>query len=614
MNILFPHDQIRPVQDDLIKEIQNSIKLKKHMLAHAPTGLGKTAAVLAAVLPYALENNLTVFFLTPRHTQHKIVVDTLRLIKKKHNIDIKVTDFIGKKWMCLQPGANSLTSHEFHEYCREVVEKETCHFYNNMKVKTKKEIALHQINKDNPLHVEQLMEISEKQKLCPFEVSCITAKQSHVIIADYYHILSPSIREAMFKKINKDLSKSIVIFDEAQNLPNRSRDLLTATLSTFVLEQAIKEAKAYGKPQYVEKILEIKNILETFAQEIPIQETEAIIDKHSFISEIENYEEIMANFEFLADEIREVKKRSFIGSISHFMDAWLGLDYGFTRILKKGFSKRGNPFISLSYRCLDPSIVTTKLIDEVYSIICMSGTLTPTSIYKDILGFPDSTIQKEFLSPFPKENKLSLIVPETSTKFTLRSEEMYKRISTLIAEFSNTIPGNIAIFFPSYKLRDLTNKYFITQCKKTTFLEEPNLTKQEKEELLEKFKSYKDVGAVLLGVSSASFAEGIDLPGDYLKAVIVVGLPLAKPDLETKSLINFYDQKFNRGWDYGYIYPSIIKAIQASGRCIRSETDKGIVIFLDERYSWGNYLKCFPQDMNIQISKLPLQKIKEFID
>jgi len=615
MEILFPHDKVRPIQDELIKEVQDSIKLKKHLIVHAPTGLGKTAAILSATLPYAIKNNLTVFFLTPRHTQHKIVVDTLKLIKKKLNQDIKVTDFIGKKWMCLQPGVNTLTSQEFHEYCREVsIEKETCQFYNNMKEKTRKELALNKIQTNNPLHVEELMSISEEQKLCPFEVSCITAKQSQIIIADYYHILSPSIRDAMFKKIHKELPKSIIIFDEAQNLPNRARDLLTSTLSTYVLEQAVKEAKAFGNKNYVEKILEIKNILEIFAREIPIQETETLIDKHKFFSEIENYEETVANFEFLADEIREVKKKSFLGSISHFMDAWLGPDYGFTRILKKGFSKRGNPFISLSYRCLDPSVVTKKLIDESYSIICMSGTLTPTSIYKDILGFNDTTILKELGSPFPKENKLSLIVPETSTKFTVRNEEMYQRISTMIAEFSNTIPGNIAIFFPSYKLRDATNNYFMKQCKKTTFLEEPNLTKKDREELLEKFKSYKDPGAVLLAVASASFAEGIDLPGDYLKAVIVVGLPLAKPNLETKSLIDFYDLKFNKGWDYGYIYPSIIKAIQASGRCIRSETDKGIVIFLDERYSWQNYLKCFPPDMNIKITKLPLERIKEFIN
>ena len=615
MQILFPHDQIRPIQDELIGEIQETIRLKKHLLVHAPTGLGKTAAVLSATLPYALKNNLTVFFLTPKHTQHKIIIDTLKLIKKKHNQDIKATDFIGKKWMCLQPGVNMLTSQEFHEYCREVsVEKETCLFYNNMKEKIRKELALNRISEKNPLHVEELMQISEEQKLCPFEVSCITAKQSQVVIADYYHILSPSIRDAMFKKINKDLSKSIIIFDEVQNLPNRARDLLTSVLSTYILEQAIKEAKAFGRREYAEKILEIKNVLEVFAREIPIQQTETLIDKHEFFSEIDNYEETIANFEFLADEIREVKKKSFIGSIAHFLDSWLGPDYGFTRILKKGFTKRGNPFISLSYRCLDPSIVMKQLIDESYSIICMSGTLTPTSVYKDLLGFNNSTVLKEFTSPFPKENKLSLIVPETSTKFTVRNEGMYKRISSMIAEFSNTIPGNIAIFFPSYKVRDAINTHFIIECKKTTFLEEPNLTKKEKEELLEKFKSYKDSGAVLLGIASASFAEGIDLPGDYLKAVIVVGLPLAKPDLETKSLIGFYDLKFNKGWDYGYIYPSIIKAIQASGRCIRSETDKGIVIFLDERYSWQSYLKCFPPDMDIKITKLPLTRIKEFIN
>ena len=138
------------------------------------------------------------------------------------------------------------------------------------------------------------------------------------------------------------------------------------------------------------------------------------------------------------------------------------------------------------------------------------------------------------------------------------------------------------------------------------------LTKEERDEVIEKFKSYKDKGGVLLGVSGGSFSEGIDLIGDYLKGVIIVGLPLARPDVETKELIKYYDEKFSKGWDYGYILPGMTKAIQASGRCIRSETDKGVIIFLDERYVWDMYNKCFPRDWDIKVSKLPVERIKRF--
>ena len=139
------------------------------------------------------------------------------------------------------------------------------------------------------------------------------------------------------------------------------------------------------------------------------------------------------------------------------------------------------------------------------------------------------------------------------------------------------------------------------------------MNKQERDDLIEKFKSYKDKGAVLLAVSNGSFGEGIDLIGDYLKAVFVVGIPLSKQDLEVQELIDYYEKRFKKGWDYGYIYPAIVTAIQNAGRCIRSETDKGVVVFLDKRYAWPMYNKYFPKDWEIKISNDYVKDINEFM-
>jgi DNA excision repair protein ERCC-2 len=208
---------------------------------------------------------------------------------------------------------------------------------------------------------------------------------------------------------------------------------------------------------------------------------------------------------------------------------------------------------------------------------------------KDVLGVTGD--EKSYPSPFPSENKLSLVVPSVSTKYKFRSPEMYKKIALICVEVINSVPGNCALFFPSYELRDLVYKEF-SGCMKKVFLERSNLTKEEKAQLLEDFKSNKDSGAALLAVAAANFSEGIDLPGDFLKCVVVVGLPLARPDLLTKQLIRYYEEKFGRGWDYGYIFPAINKVLQAAGRCIRSEDDKGAILFLDVRFTWPNYIKC----------------------
>ena len=116
---------------------------------------------------------------------------------------------------------------------------------------------------------------------------------------------------------------------------------------------------------------------------------------------------------------------------------------------------------------------------------------------------------------------------------------------------------------------------------------------------------------MLLGVTGANFAEGVDLPGDLLNGVVVVGLPLARPDLKTKETIKYYEEKFGRGWDYGYIFPAMSKCIQSAGRCIRSETDKGTVIYLDERFAWQNYYSCLPSE-GLRVVKDYKKLLKEF--
>jgi len=268
--------------------------------------------------------------------------------------------------------------------------------------------------------------------------------------------------------------------------------------------------------------------------------------------------------------------------------------------------------VSLNYRCLDPSLSSTVIFEHCYSAILMSGTLTPTSMYNDLLGFPAKrTIQKEFGSPFPKKNKLTMIIPQTTTKFSERDENQFKEIAKICGDITNNINGNCALFFPSYMLLDYVNRYFAEISNKKIIREIPNLSKEGKYDILEEFKNSSKKGAVLLGVASGSFGEGVDFPDNLLKCVVVVGIPLQKPDLETNELIRYYDNKFGHGWDYGYLFPAILKSLQNAGRCIRSETDKGVIVFLDQRYAWPNYKRCFP-DSDIIITKDYIEKIKEF--
>jgi len=613
---LFPYDKIRGTQDVLVDAIYDAVRNNKHLIAHAPTGLGKTAASIAATLSNAIRTDKTIFFLTPMHTQHKIAIETIREIKKKHDVKLVAVDIIGKKHMCLQSGVHALGTKDFAEYCKVLREDNKCNFFNNLKqgeqLSFNAKAAISELKETGPAMTEEMIDISEKYEVCPYEVGIIMGKEAKVIITDYYYMFHPKIRDSFLTKIGKELSDAVIIVDEAHNLPNRIKDLASEKISNIILKRAIFEAEKFKRDDLIKYLNALMKILESYSEKS--EQNEVYFRKETFVDDVNDimsYEALADAFEDAAVDIREEQKTSYIGSVAMFLYAWLGTDEGFTRIFSR-MPGHNEELLFLSYKCLDPGIISAPVISESASTIIMSGTLTPTHMYGEILGFDRANTKELTLkSPFPEENRLNIIVPQTSTKYESRSEEQYKHIAEIVSKSVNVIPGNSAVFFPSYKLRDDVYK-FMNDCEKTVFVEKQGLSKQEKEEMLENFKGYKNTGAVLLGVTSGSFGEGIDLPGDFLKGVIVVGLPLRKPDLESNALIKYYDQKFRRGWEYGYIFPAFNRTLQSAGRCIRSETDRGVIIFLDERYAWPRYKECFPESWNMKITVLYESLIRDF--
>ena len=613
--VLFPHDEVRAIQEDLIRAINKAVTTQQNLIAHAPTGLGKTAAALGPSIKEALKKDLTVFFMTSRHTQHKLAMDTINLIRNKYRLNFTAVDIIGKKWLCLQPNIDKLYPREFADYCKNMKEDDLCEFYN--KTKEKGEVSkqalevVSELKKVNKTDTENIIEKSRENKLCPYEIALLIAKDARVIVGDYNYLFNPHIRENFLKRTSKELNKIIMILDEGHNMPERVKDLASHKISTNTIRRAWDEAKRFKKDEILEILEALEKKLWGLAEEV---EQEADVEKDKLIEEISemtDYDAMITEMSALADKVREEQKQSSLGTIAAFLEAWTGDDKGFTRILSRSTGLKGEAIVTIQYRCLDPSLITKDVIRAAYATIIMSGTLNPTSMYKEILGF-DTAEEASYKSPFPEDNKLNIIIPKTSTKYETRSEDQYMEIAEIIARSTNKIPGNTAVFFPSYDLRDNINKHFTKLTNRPLFIEKQKLTKKEKMEFLESFKSYKNVGAVLMGVIGGNFGEGIDLPGDFLKGVIIVGLPLQRPDLETEALTKYYDDKFKKGWDYGYLFPAFNRALQSAGRCIRSETDKGVIIFLDERYSWKNYYRCFPPGWDIKTTLLYEKMIEDF--
>ena len=264
-DILFPYPKIREVQVELLQDVASAVEEKHHLVVHAPTGLGKTAATLGPALSYARKHKKTVFFLTSRHTQHAIALKTLREIKHRHKITFHACSIIGKKWMCAQPGTHTLSSKDFADYCKALREEQKCSFYANTKNSSGKPSVkanhlVSELGAVSPRSTEYVVEKCTHAMLCPYYASLLLAEKAEVIITDYYYLLNPSIRALFLNNINKKIEDAIIIIDEGHNLPARARELMTQRLSSFVLQQAIKEAKKYRLEDVLIDLVEIQDI------------------------------------------------------------------------------------------------------------------------------------------------------------------------------------------------------------------------------------------------------------------------------------------------------------------------------------------------------------------
>lgn len=631
-SIPFRYDQPRGGQEKLIQDAYDAFQEKKIFLAHAETGLGKTDASLSAALGVAIQSDprKTIIFLTPKNAQHQIAIDCLREINQKFDLKLRVVDLVGKKHMCVEEDVMQKEGKTFYEWCKKKKEMEACGFYRNARgyntlQREKATIFRTEFGKQMG-SIHSAADIKEAAKefavagvptgLCPYEAAMDLAKKADVIIADYYHIFSPSVSELVLPKLGKKPENCILIVDEAHNLPERVRGLLSTSVTSKQFQKAAEEALQINQGELSAKLFNMEKILRTKGQQLQSKENRIGETEWSrFFGNEKPTEWVefglsceMAGIEYLE---KSGKENSVLLHVGEFFEKWGNESEGLARILKKW--EFADEYV-VSVKALDPKPLTAPILQKMHACLLMSGTLHPTAMYLDILGIPPEKGKTGFYpSPFPKTNRLNLIHSGHTTKFTERTEDSFQKIAEETAKIVNQIPGNAVVFFPSFKmLENIGNKMKDFTMRQLLFQRE-NMKMQETEKLTAEFKQHSHgFGAVLLACTSGSFAEGLDFPGNQLLGVVIVGIPLAEMNLETQALVEYYEKRYQRGWDYGYIYPAMGKAVQAAGRVIRTPSDLGTIVFLDKRYMWKNYLDCLPPTQEYQTTNDPAARVKQF--
>ncbi|HIH09561.1 MAG TPA: ATP-dependent DNA helicase [Candidatus Diapherotrites archaeon] len=611
LKIYFPHESCRDGQKQLIKDIADAICSKSVLLANAPTGLGKTASSLAPALSYALQEKKKVFFLTPKSSQHAIAIDTANMMNKKFGLRIKTVDLVGKRKMCIHP----IISHVgtgFHEACHSAVDAGRCEYYKNAKGSTAQQKLVAnakkaQVKKYGKSYREIKLSCSQLQ-LCPYEVTSEMVRGADLVVADYSHIFDDGIRESVMRESRAKLGDCILIIDEAHNLPKRIRDMLSTSLKVEDLERAAGEAKSINDSPAQKAIREVALQVSGLCTKIPFGKTDIRIEEAEMLALRALAKDSLPVIEMAMGEFmgKNETEKSYLLSAFVFLQQIVQEKKNTLHAAERKMNS-----LRLSLYPLDPSEVCTHIFDAVHSAVLMSGTLVPLQMYADVLGI-EKAILREYSSPFPTQNRLNVMVERTTTKYTERSDMQFEEIASLIAQMVEKIPGNTIVYFPSFEILRLVRQNLAIH--RIVLEQKMVMSQDEKEKLVKDFKALSREGGVMLAVSGGSIAEGIDFPGENLKAAIIVGIPFESVSLQSGALIEFYDKRFGKGWDYAYNAPAINRAIQAAGRVIRTENDRGVCIFLDRRFCDRRYQKFFPKGFEAAKTGEPGKIIARFFE
>ena len=594
---LFPYEY-RPGQRELVRFISNTVDDGMSPVVEAGTGTGKTVSALAATLPTVLERGMKVIYLTRTKSQQKQVIREAAAIG--HGIlcvGLQGRTAASCPMMRDDPDLASGTSEEISKLCSEYKRRDAgecrCRFYANIE-HTDIESWVERIREEHP-EPEGFARLCEEAELCPYEMLKYALPHADVIAASYPFVFMPQILARLVDWIGIPLHRTVIVVDEAHNLPDYLRDVQTFEYSRAALDLAEKEARENGDSE-VHEGLTVTDIVGVLREVLGYAVKEYLIDDDGILPPYFLEDELMSRLgmtsvsimrivqalEDIGDSIAERKKqrrklpRSYIGSMGRFMRAWLmGSEDCHVRLVLGG----DNPCFQ-SY-CMDPSGASDPL-NECFASVHMSGTLEPIDAYIRDIGL-DRAVPTTLNGFFPRENLLTLYSDEVSMRYEDRFiESNYARLRQLLYDTVNSVRVNTAVFFPSYQFMDrMLDDGVASDLGRDIYYERRDMPQEELMEVFDSFRTSE--GSVLFCVTGGRISEGLDFPDKSLELAVLIGIPYPKPTAKMRAMTRYYDAKFGDGRLYVSIIPASRKMRQSIGRLIRSETDRGVAVILDRR-------------------------------
>lgn len=595
----FPYSEVRSGQDIMMKEVYRDIRAGKRAFIEAPTGTGKTLSALYPAVR-AVGDGICdkIFYLTAKAAPR---AEAYRASKQIYQAGahLRTVVFTAREQLCCNPAAKNAPN-GVSEFC----DPYHCPFAKGFFDRCDQALQ-YALSSHNGYPRSTVTEIAQQYRICPYEFQLELSEFCDILICDYNYVFDPAVYLRRYFGADATAeNRYVFLIDEAHNLADRACAMYSAELCNTVFTEM---RDALGPPEEGEEnpchaaldklaisMYRLRNLCKD-----TLQKDENGIERGYYLTK-----RAMEPFHLLVIETRSVFERNlrhipfvaeseaahkFLSALKRFSAVSEFYDDCFVTFVET----EGN-ICTVRLLCLDPSRILNACLSRAKASILFSATLTPLDYFSDILGGEKNSARISLPSPFPQEHLCLVTVPSVSTRLEDRSRS-YSKIAALIAAAVSGRSGNYLVYFPSYRYLEKVREAFSAKYPSVRVISQmPSMHLSEKEDFLNAFSAD---GKLRIGfcVMGGSFSEGIDLPGNRLIGVVIIGSGLPGISNERNILKEYYDMTRERGFDYAYVYPGMNRVLQAAGRVIRRKEDRGVAILVDDRFASPAVQALFPE-------------------
>ncbi len=567
----FPYPRFRAGQRELAKYAFGAIEKREIFFAEAPTGIGKTMSVLFPAVKSLKEGKRDkIFYLTAKTTGAIAAYQAVGELQE-HGLDIRDSTLVAKEKLCLSKGT--------------ACNPDECPYAKGYFTKLKpliKEV----VDSGKRFDQETILEYCIPAAVCPFEFQLDLSEWADVVICDYNYLFDPIVHLERYFDFTADPSTYIALVDEAHNLVERGRSMYSAEFSLGKVREAKKSLKGKEFASLKRALTKLEKAIDAI---VPFENGHEVLD--SVPGEIEEALQSIKRAQQKHGKDKKPHPTEEFLEIAREGNRYLRLIAEYMGTRYRAYVSRRGEAAEYHLLCVDPSPFLLETLKRLNSAIIFSATMSPISYYMDaILGTED----KPFLllpSPFDKGNFKVLLAPKISVRYKDR-QKSYPEVASYLHEFVSGKTGNYFIYFPSYEYME-NIRPFLDFNDADVYFQDRSMTHIERQEFLMNFLPNPSKTAVGLLIVGGAFSEGVDLVDDRLIGVAVVGVGLAQISPENEVIREFRDQEGGDGFSFAYKDPGMNKVMQAVGRVIRSETDVGAALLIDDRYMKEEYRAFF---------------------